>query len=291
MRNDPQFRPPAEAGSLILQIDEGCPHNRCTFCGMYKLSRYVRRDMADVERVIDRECRRARNTRRVFLADGDVMSRPFEELESILVQLAGRLPRLSRVNLYANGSSILAKSDKQLEALRARRLHTLYMGLESGDEQILRQTQKGETAEEMVEAAVRAQAAGLHMSVMVLLGLGGEQRTREHAERSAGALNRMQPRLLSFLRVVPIDGTRFHADIVNGLVDQLSEHGVVAELRRIVAGLALKRTVLRANHSSNVVPLEARLPRDKVRLLAELDTLLESGALDREGTGPIPLWL
>ncbi|MBN1669637.1 MAG: radical SAM protein [Kiritimatiellae bacterium] len=289
--NHPLFRPPAEAGSLILQVDEGCPHNRCTFCGMYKGVRYVRRALDVVAVLIDAECRLAPGTRRVFLADGDVMSRSYEELAQILTHLHRRLPALSRVNVYANGSSILAKPDAELRALRERGLHTLYMGLESGDEAILDQTQKGETAEQMVEAAVRAQAAGLHMSVMVLLGLGGRHRTCEHALNSARALNRMQPRLLSFLRVIPIAGTRFHSDIEAGTMAQLSEFEVVEELRAIVAGLDLARTVFRANHSSNIVPLEARLPRDKQNLLDALDALLESGTLDESGPGPVPMWL
>lgn len=238
--NHPQFRPPAEADSLILQVDQGCPHNRCTFCGMYRGLRYRRRPIEEVLSLVHREARRSPDAQRVFLADGDVMRRPFDELLAILTALGERLPRLARISLYANGSSIATKSEQQLRDLRALKLHTLYMGLESGDEDILKRCRKGETAAQMVQAGVMAQTSGLRMSVMVLLGLGGADHTAEHVEHTAEAPNRMQPRLLSALRVIPI---------------------------------------------------EARLPRDKNRVLAELDALLASGRLDDLTPGRMPIWL
>jgi len=289
--NTPRFRPPAEAGSLILQVDEGCPHNRCTFCGMYHDMRYRKIPLDEVESIIDEATRCRPSARRVFLADGDVMRRPFNELQQILTMLANRLPRLSRVNLYANGSSIIAKSDEELQALRSLKLHTLYMGLESGDETVLAACRKGETAATMVEAGIRARAAGLRMSVMVLLGLGGMEGSNRHALETAAALNRMQPRLLSALRVTPVPGTKLHADVESGAFCLPTEHGVVQELRDLIAALELESTVFRANHTSNVIPIEARLPKDKEALVLQLDRLLNSDTLDRDSPGPMSLWL
>jgi len=286
--NNPLYRPPAEADSLVLQIDEGCPYNRCSFCGMYRAVPYVRRGMEAVWALIRDVCGQHPDARRVFLGDGDVMRRPFDDLQRILAWLGEHLAALARVNAYTTGSGILGKTDAQLKILRERRLHTLYMGLESGDETTLEQVNKRETAEEMIEAALKAQAAGLHMSVMVLLGLGGQNRGPQHAQYTAEALNRMQPRLLSFLRVVPIPGTAFHDDVENGRLSMLSEHDIVQELTSIIARLDLSRTVMRANHSSNVVPIEARLPKDKPILLAALDELLSSGVLDRRSPTPEP---
>ena len=289
--NNPLFRPPAESESMILQVDQGCPTNRCTFCGMYKGIPYRRRPADEVGALIQREARRSPDAQRVFLADGDVMRRPFHELQAILTALGKSLRRLTRINLYANGSSIAAKSAQELVALRALRLHTLYMGLESGDEDTLQRCRKGETAMEMVQAAHVAQAAGLRMSVMVLLGLGGADHTAEHVAGTAEALNRMQPRLLSTLRVVPIEGTDLHADVIQGRFRQLTERQVVQELRQLVARLELSGTVFRANHSSNVVPIEARFPQDKGRILTELDALLVSGELDEFTPSRMPLWM
>jgi len=195
------------------------------------------------------------------------------------------------VGAYANGRSILAKSREQLAQLRALKLHTLYLGLESGDEAVLREVHKGETAAGMVEAVQRAQAAGLRLSVMVLLGLAGPERSRAHAQATAAALNRMQPRLFSALRVIPVPGTALYRQVQQGAFRPLTEFEAVAELRCLIEHLELDGTVFRANHSSNVVPLEGRLSRDQAALLAALDRLLASGALDAATPGPPPLWL
>lgn len=289
--NQPQFRPPAEADSLILQVDEGCPYNRCTFCGMYRGMRYRRRELPLVERLVAAESRHWPGATRIFLADGDVMRRPFPELRDILLLLNRYFPSLARVNTYATGQAIQSKSDGELKTLRQLKLHTLYLGLESGDEATLKAVNKGETAADMAAAGRRAQACGLRISVMVLLGLAGQARWREHALATAATLNAMQPRLLSALRVVPIPGTELHADVEAGRFALLTEQQVVEELRLMIGELELANTVFRANHSSNIIPLEARLPRDKPRLLAQLDQMLASGHLDAASPGPLPLFL
>ncbi len=289
--NNPMFRPPAEADSLILQVDQGCPYNRCTFCGMYRRVPYRRQTLPAIQLMIAAEARRAPDTRRVFLADGDVMRRPFDELQAILLLLNKHFPALARVNLYATGGAIQSKSDAELQSLRELKLHTLYLGLESGDEATLQAVRKGETAAGMIEGGRRAQANGLRVSVMILLGLGGKIRSQEHARATAIALNAMQPRLLSALRVVPVPGTELQADVTAGRFLPVTERQTVEELRLMVQGLTLTNTVFRANHSSNVIPLEARLPRDQARLLAQLDRLLASGHLDAESPGEQPLWL
>jgi radical SAM superfamily enzyme YgiQ (UPF0313 family) len=289
--NNPLFRPPAEAESLILQMDEGCPYNRCTFCGMYRGIKYRQRPFSEITRLITTEARYAPETRRIFLADGDVMRRSFDELQSILSLLISNFPRLARINTYATGIAILSKTQAQLEMLKTMKLQILYLGLESGDDETLRQVKKAESASTMIEAGRRAQSAGLRLSVMILLGLGGVVRTREHALTTAETLNRMQPRLLSALRVIPVPGTEFHSETTSGRFEQLSEAGVVRELRLLVEHLELENTVFRANHTSNVIPLEARFPRDKPALLDQLDALLASNHLDARTPGPMPLWL
>lgn len=256
---------------------------------MYRGLKHRRLAVDEVRGLIQRESRP--DTQRVFLADGDVMRRPFEELRDILLALNELCPRLTRVSLYANGSSIAAKTPEQLRTLRSLKLHTLYMGLESGDDDVLERCRKGETAERMVLAGVAAREAGLRMSVMVLLGLGGAEGSDRHVERTADALNEMQPRLLSALRVIPVPGTELQQDVAAGRFSQLTEWQAVRELRELLARLELKSTVFRANHSSNVVPMEGRLPRDKERMVAELDGLLSGAELDRESPGPMPLSL
>jgi len=287
----PLFRPPAEADSLIIKVDQGCPYNRCTFCGMYRGVRYCQLPIAEVRALIARESCLHPDAQRIFVADGDVMRRSFDELQAILTVLNEFFHRLTRVSLYANGSSIAAKKEGELRTLRSLKLHTLYMGLESGDEETLKCCHKGETAAQMIDAGIRAQSCGLRMSVMILLGLGGPDHSSEHVRCTADALNSMQPRLLSALRVIPIEGTELYDDLARGRYRQLTEQEVVRELRDLVDGLELHSTVFRANHSSNVVPVEGRMPRDRERLLGELDDLLASGTLDARSPGAMPLWL
>jgi radical SAM superfamily enzyme YgiQ (UPF0313 family) len=278
------FRPPAEAESLIFQVALGCPHNRCRFCAMYKGVRYQVRAQAEILAEFAEAAEDYAYERRIFLADGDVMALPFDRLREMLEALNRLFPQLARVNLYANGSSILAKSDAELEELRRLKLNTLYVGLETGDEELLRKVDKGETAAGMTEAVRRAQAAGLKCSVMVLLGLGGREGSDRHADATAAALNRMQPRLLSALRFVDVPGTHMYAGY-----QPVTEYGAVGELIRMLHGLELERTVFRANHTSNPVPLEGRFPKDRDLLVAQLTALLPR--LDKTGPGHLPFFL
>ncbi len=290
-RENALFRPPAEAASLILRVAEGCPWNNCTFCGMYKGVCYQAVPLAEVLGRISAAAAQAPETERVFLADGDALALPFEQLRDILDCLNACLPRLTRVSIYANGASILARTASELAILRTLKLHTLYMGLESGADSVLRNVKKRETAAEMVAAGKQAQACGLRMSVMVLTGLAGFAASADHAAATARALNAMQPRLVSVLRVIPVPGTALHGAWRAGRFTMLTEHAAVAELRLLLANLALCHTVFRANHTSNLVPLEGRLPKDQPRLVAALDVLLASGGLDRLASGPFPVAL
>lgn len=278
------FRPPAEADSLILRVADSCPWNGCTFCGMYKGVPYKFLGAEHVEREFSKAAKRWPDARRIFLADGDVMNLDFQTLELMLVSLNEKFRRLARVSVYANGASILAKTGDELRRLKELKLHTLYMGLESGDNETLHAVNKRETAEEMIEAGQRAQAAGLRMSVMVLIGLAGKLRSGRHAQATAAVLNKMQPRLLSALRLVTTPNTPLYK---NGF-QMISEYAAVVELRELIQGLELEQTVFRADHSSNIVPLEGRFPKDKERLLAQLDALLASGHLDRNSPGALP---
>lgn len=278
------FRPPAEADSLILRVADGCPWNGCTFCGMYKGVPYKFQGLEKAEREFAKAAKRWPEARRIFLADGDVMHLDFQTLETMLVSLNEKFQGLARVSVYANGASILAKTDDELRRLKELKLHTLYMGLESGDNETLKAVNKRESAEQMIEAGRRAQAAGLRMSVIVLIGLAGKLCSGQHAQATAKAVNAMQPRLLSALRLVTTPNTSLYKSGFK----MISEFDAVVETRELIQGLELEQTVFRADHSSNIIPLEARFPKDKERLLAQLDALLASGQLDKHSPGALP---
>jgi coproporphyrinogen III oxidase-like Fe-S oxidoreductase len=251
---------------------------------MYKGVPYRFQGLEKAEREFSKAWKQWPDARRIFLADGDVMHLDFQTLETMLVSLNEKFTGLARVSVYATGRSILAKTDVELRRLKELKLHTLYMGLESGDNATLRTVNKRESAEEMIEAGRRAQAAGLRMSVMILIGLAGELRSGLHAQETARVVNRMQPRLLSALRLVTTPNTPLYK---SGF-QMVTEYAAVAELRELIQGLELEQTVFRADHSSNIVPLEGRFPKDKKRLLDQLDALLASGHLDKNSPGALP---
>jgi len=258
---------------------------------MYKGVKHRIYSFERINEIITDEAKYNSGVRRIFLADGDVMSLPFDKLSRILRLLNSTFRNLSRINVYANGSSILNKNREQLVSLKKLKLNTLYMGLESGDNETLAQTKKRETSEEMISACQRAQTAGLKMSVMFLIGLGGQTNSDAHAEKTSEAINQMQPRLLSALRVIPIPGTELFESERKGEFKQLTEFASITELSKIIKGLELKSCIFRANHSSNILPLEGRFPKDKERILNELDLLLKSGRLSKTTSAAAPFWL
>lgn len=191
-------------------------------------------------------------------------------------------PFLSRVSSYANGSSIARYRESELEALRGLKLHTLYVGLETGMQQLLDRVGKTSGWRRWSNRSAGCSRADSGASVMVLLGLGGRRYGAEHAARTAEALNAMQPRLLSALRFVPVLGSPYPE------FELLSERETAAELLAMVEGLSLERTVFRANHNSNPLPLEARFPAGREALILELKNALASGRLDASGPGILP---
>lgn len=279
---EPLFRPPSEAKSLIFRVTIGCSHNGCAFCGMYKNKRFSIRDLPEIAEEIREAGSLWPKTRRVFLADGDAFALPPEKLEAILDQLQRSFPDLSRVGIYVNASNVLAKTDAELCRLAQRKLAIGYLGLESGNNRVLAEMGKGSTAEEMTEVVQRCQTAGIKMSVMVLLGLGGESMSRAHATDTANVLNRMNPRFLSLLSLIPVEGTPLFRRIQQGEFMELTSTDILHEMQWIVEGLDVQGTIFRSNHASNYLALAGRFPKDKARLITEIKMCLTGSKRMRE---------
>ena len=258
---------------------------------MYRGVPYREHGMGEIRRTVAEAAEARPDARRVFLADGNVLAMPPQTLLSILDLLRTAFPRLSRVTSFASGRAMAARTPTELEQLRRAGLHTLYLGLESGSDEVLRAMHKPGTSADAVEGCRKARAAGLSVSVMVLIGVGGVKLSAAHVRDTATALNAMQPDLLSFLRLVPVEGTPLWRRIADGRFVQLTQEQAVTEARDILARLDLRRTVFRADHGSNILPLAGRLPRDREAMVAELDELLACGVLDSSGPGPMPTLL
>ena len=275
---EPLFRPPSEAHSLILQATIGCSYNRCTFCGMYRDKRFRVRPLAELEAEI--EWARASlgpRVRKVFLADGDALVAKASFLAAVLERLRAAFPELRRVSCYASPQSLQVREVDEMRELAALGLTLYYLGIESGHDGVLARLAKGVDSAEMVRVAGKAHEAGVTLSTMILLGAGGAELSLEHARASARVVNAIQPRFLSTLIMTPVEGTPLHEEERRGEYRRVDDPTATRELRELVAGLELERTIFRSNHASNAVPLEGTLPRDKARLLATLDALLAAG--------------
>ena len=299
------FRPPSEADSLLLQVTIGCSHNRCGFCAMYRDKEFRVRKLAEVlEDIGAARDYYGTDVRRAFLCDGDAMVLPAAHLLKVLTALEETFPDLQRVGIYANARDILKKDEDELRELVRHKLSVFYIGLESGSDRILAWIDKGATAAEMVEAVKKAQAAGMKSSVIYLLGLGGRKLWQENAIESARAVSQMNPNYLSALTVTVIPGTplaesmkpRINTDehrsgkpglsriaaasVRPGTVPGFprfelpSPEEFALELKLFLEHVDVKATVFRSNHASNYVPLAGRLPKDKERLIAELDSAI-----------------
>ena len=206
--------------------------------------------------------------------DGDALALKNDKLLPILEKLNQAFPKLSRISSYANGYNITARSDTELKDLYAHKLSLIYIGLESGNPEILNRCKKRSSVEEMIEAVQRAGLAGIKSSVIVLLGLGGKQYSAEHIRDTIKALNRMQPRYLSFLSLMLIPGTPLYEEAEEGEFKELDSQELLKEAYMIIQGLELKKTIFRSNHGSNYLALEGRFPQDKERLLKALEAAL-----------------
>ncbi|MFH1841594.1 MAG: radical SAM protein [bacterium] len=286
------FRPPSEARSLLLQVTIGCSHNRCAYCAMYRLPE--QRFRAKSWKVIDHDIDEAASSmaagqsiQRVFLCDGDALILSTRKLERILTTLRDKIPSVRRVGIYGDARSILRKTEDELSRLRELGLGIVYHGVESGDPVVLSRINKGSSAEETVASALRLRAAGIRHSVIIMLGLGGTERSRLHAEATANLLSEMDPPYVGALTTMLIPGTALHDEASQGRFDLPDRWGMLAELETIITGSRFTRCRFHANHASNYLPLSLNLPTDRERAL----TLLREVIRTRENSRLTPEYL
>lgn len=272
----PIYRPPSEADSLLVQATVGCPHNRCTFCMVYKNGpRFRARPTEEI--VADLRTARERfgpGVRTLFLPAGNTVAMPTGPFAEVLETARALFPRLERITVYGSSPFIRRKGPGELRRLREAGLSRIHVGVESGGDEVLRRIRKGTTAAEHLEAGRRAMAAGIELSVYAMLGIGGRERSEAHARETAALLNRLSPDFIRLRTFVPKVGTPLLAGVERGEFEMLGPREVLRETRRILAGLTC-RSRLASDHYTNYVNLEGRLPEDRDRLLREIDAALE----------------
>ncbi len=273
--DEPLFRPPSEADAFILQATLGCSWNHCTYCAMYRSKTYKERPVDELlAEIREAGAGFGHHVRRVFVADGDALAMPLESWEPILREIQQEFPRLRRTSCYATAMNLLEKTPEELAALRSLGLSRLYIGPESGDDETLHRIAKGADAAAHVAAAARAHQAEMEQSVIFLLGVAGTDRGEAHARASARLASAMDPRFLSALTVTVVPGTPLAKLAATGRFQLPDVDSLLRELRVFIDEAEPTDAIFRSNHASNYLPLKGRLPRDRERLVASIDSAL-----------------
>jgi radical SAM superfamily enzyme YgiQ (UPF0313 family) len=268
------IRPPPEAYSILLQVTLGCSHNKCTFCGTYKNKPFRIKDNDIILSDILFASKYMRRQDQVFLMDGDALIIPQKRLMWILERIKEHLPWVKRVGAYANTKSIRMKSLQELVELRENALGKLYLGVETGDDEIRKKINKGSSAQNCLEMGKRVKDAGMELIVMVLLGVAGKVKSLDHARATGELLSAMNPSYVAALTVILIPGTPLWEEYERGDFELPDERGLLIEMKEMIAHTNLSGGIFASNHASNYLPVKVRLPEGKQEALDLIDAAL-----------------
>jgi radical SAM superfamily enzyme YgiQ (UPF0313 family) len=271
------WRPPSEARSLILQATVGCSHNACIFCVSYKNKTYRVRGAKGIQMDLSELPAKYKGAvRRVFLADGNALAMPTEELVNTLFILRDEIPNLERVGVYGYAKDVRSKSVEDLKSLNDAGLGIIYLGLETGDDELLRWARKGIDSNDNIAACSKIRKAGILLSLTIILGLGGLDNSEKHAQKTANVLNIIDPDYVGALTLMTPPGTRINEIVRSGEFVPMKPMEILNELRLLVENLDLSNCVFRTNHASNYLALGGHLPEDKLKILAALKEAIGS---------------
>lgn len=276
------YRPPSEAYSLIVQVTYGCSHNGCAFCDMYDDKHFSMRPMDEIREDFEMARRVYSRVERVFLADGDALMRKTSDLLEILGLIYGLFPECQRVTCYASPTSLQIKSEEDLRLLCSRGLKMVYMGLESGCDEVLLRMNKGHTAASIIAAGQKARRCGLQLSVTAISGLGSRQLWREHAVGTAQALSAMKPEYIGLLTLMVEPGTPLASWVQEESFHVLTAPEILQETELFLQHIDREGSVFRMNHASNYLTLRGTLNQDREALLARVQQGLAGHGLRSE---------
>jgi len=269
------IRPPSEANSILLQVTLGCSHNKCTFCGTFRGKRFnIKKDdviFEDIE-FARQYCQRQD---KLFICDGDAMIVPQRRLVAILKRIKDRLPWVKSIGLYANTKSIGMKSDEQLNELHDLGVKIAYMGLESGDDQILKKIRKGADSAKMIKMGTRLKQSGIKLSITVIVGIGGREHSRRHARETGRVLSAINPDFVGALSLMLTPDTELYDEYEKGEFELINPEEMLEELGVMIASTHLSNGLFHANHASNYLPIRAKLPEEKEKTIELISQALK----------------
>lgn len=271
------WRPPSEARSLILQATVGCSHNACTFCVSYKTKKYRVRGAALIQSDLDSlPASYKERVSRVFLADGNSLVMSTSEILDTLKVLNKELPALERVGVYGYAKDVRGKSANDLKSLNEAGLGIIYLGLESGDDDLLRWVRKGVDSAENITACKKIRDAGIPLSLTIILGMGGLENSENHAKTTAEVLNIIDPEYLGALTLMTPPGTYIHDLVESKEFVPMQPMAILKELKILVEHLELSNCIFRTNHASNYLPIRGVLNADKEAILGLLNETIDN---------------
>lgn len=276
------FRPPSEGRSYILQATIGCKHNACAFCDMYREKKFRVRPVDEICDDIRLADELGYDPTRVFIADGDALSIATDQLIEILTYIEQRFKNCERVGIYATAEDILNKSLEELKLLHDEGLGIIYLGLESGDDTVLKRMNKGVDTSQMIEAAKRVKASGIALSVTVISGLGGKEGWENHARHTGQVLSEMDPDYIGLLTLMLEPGAPLHGWIKSGAFEVPGADEILKETECMLENIHVTDCAFRSNHASNYVSLKAHLPVEKDQALSALRNAMQSGEIKPE---------
>jgi radical SAM superfamily enzyme YgiQ (UPF0313 family) len=273
----PLYRPPSEANSLIFQITLGCSFNKCSFCNMYRTKEYSERPLEEIKKEIEMMSQLQPEVTRIFLADGDALNVATENIIKILNWIKGNFKNIERISCYSMPKNLLQKTDKELISLKQAGLDMVYLGIESGNDIILKKVTKGATSEMIINSCKKAKKNGFILSCMIILGLGGKKYSNYHANDTSNIINQVKPNYLGALTLYmePNIEKEFYSKFSEPF-QPLEDSEILDEMETLIANTDVKEPVIfRANHASNVYSIGGTLPQDKYRILEKIKYLKE----------------
>jgi len=275
----PLFRPPSEAHSLILQITYGCSWNKCAFCEMYSSKSFKIKPFQEIKNEIELVSNYASSIRKIFLADGDAMVLSSNKLLKVLDEINLKFPKIRRISSYAKPKDIANKSVFELQELKQAGLNLLYVGIESGDDEVLKNINKGETYKTTLEGLQKAKEAGIKLSVMMLNGLGGKELSKQHAINSAKLINEIQPEYVSTLVLSMPYGEEYFKSKYTAKFTMQNKLELIEEMGLFLEHTNLHQSVFRSDHASNYLVLKGILSKDKDALISKINDVLNNPEL------------
>ena len=274
------YRPPSESFSLILRITIGCSHNKCSFCSMYKGVQFHIKPFEQIKAEIDYFRSRAKYVNRIFLADGDALIVPTEKLIEILKYIKNIFPECERISTYASPKSLELKSEDELKKIKDNGISLLYIGAESGSDEVLKNINKGVTSKELGDLILKAKKVGFKTSVTFIVGILGEKDFREHAVATGNFISRCEPDYVGILSLMLEENTTIYQEWLKGNFKEADGIDILKEIKLIIENINVtSNIVFRSNHASNYINLKGNLPEDKKRLIQEIDISLNKHSL------------